>query len=146
MIRVFQVDMQGDASGGLDVTLKVAVAALAPARVENSLDRRLTEPSPNSASDDELVWSGASAPRLTRPLPWSSVSESLAGAMAAVCSLFWSYYRTVLQGRTTHTSEPTRLPTQLRRAAQYQISALLRRPNERSPLSAETFRNLATQT
>ena len=26
--------MQGDASGGLDVTLKVAVAALAPARVK----------------------------------------------------------------------------------------------------------------
>jgi len=32
--------MQGDASGGLDVTLKVAVAALAPTRVEYSLDRR----------------------------------------------------------------------------------------------------------
>ena len=32
--------MQGDASGGLDVTLLVAVAALAPAHVEYSLDRR----------------------------------------------------------------------------------------------------------
>ena len=31
--------MQGDASGSLDVTLLVAVAALAPARVEYSLDR-----------------------------------------------------------------------------------------------------------
>ena len=36
--------MQDDASGGLDVTLLVAVAALAPARVEYSLDRRLGIP------------------------------------------------------------------------------------------------------
>ena len=92
--------------------------------VRPSLRASLTEPSPNSASGCELVWSGVSAPRLTRPLPWSSVSGSLAGAMATVCSLFWSYYRTVLQGRTTHASEPTRLPTQLKRVAQYQISAL----------------------
>ena len=39
--------MQGDASGGLDVTLKVAVAALAPARVEYSLDRRCPQQSLN---------------------------------------------------------------------------------------------------
>ena len=39
--------MQGDASGGLDVTLKVAVAALAPTRVEYSLDRRCPQQSLN---------------------------------------------------------------------------------------------------
>ena len=39
--------MQGDASGGLDVTLLVAVAALAPARVEYSLDGRCPQQSVN---------------------------------------------------------------------------------------------------
>ena len=39
--------MQGDASGGLDVTLLVAVAALAPARVECSFDRRCPQQSVN---------------------------------------------------------------------------------------------------
>ena len=39
--------MQGDASGSLDVTLLVAVAALAPARVEYSLDRRCPQQSLN---------------------------------------------------------------------------------------------------
>ena len=39
--------MQDDASGGLDVTLLVAVAALAPARVEYSLDRRCPQQSLN---------------------------------------------------------------------------------------------------
>ena len=39
--------MQGDASGGLDATLKVAVAALAPTRVEYSLDRRCPQQSLN---------------------------------------------------------------------------------------------------
>jgi len=39
--------MQGYASGGLDVTLKVAVAALALARVKYSLDRRCPQQSLN---------------------------------------------------------------------------------------------------
>ena len=47
MLRVFQVGMQDDASGGLDVTLLVAVAALTTARVEYSLDRRCPQQSLN---------------------------------------------------------------------------------------------------
>ena len=39
--------MQDDASGGLDVTLLVAVAALTTARVEYSLDRRCPQQSLN---------------------------------------------------------------------------------------------------
>ena len=39
--------MQGDASGGLDVTLLVAVAALAPARLEYYLHRRCRQQSLN---------------------------------------------------------------------------------------------------
>ena len=65
--------MQGDASGGLDVTLLVAVAALAPAHVEYSLDRRCPQQSLNplgKRSLDHILHVFAAAGAQGKPDPF----------------------------------------------------------------------------